>query len=81
MLTATITLEPDGRLGDDATLTIQGETTLIPARHSGGGILAPRRILEAIDARGYRAVKFWDNMRDHDGFCTVVVAPKPATEE
>lgn len=46
MQVATITVDAQGRLTEDSTLTIDGVTTLIPA-HSGGGWLAPRRIADA----------------------------------
>lgn len=74
MQVATITVDAQGRLTEDSTLTIDGVTTLIPA-HSGGGWLAPRRIADALAARGYRpATDYYSDLSGpRDGVLTIVV--------
>lgn len=74
MQVATITVDSQGRLTEDSTLTIDGVTTLIPA-HSGGGWLAPRRIADALAARGYRpATDYYSDLDGpRDGVLTIVV--------
>lgn len=76
MRVATITVDAQGRLTEDSTLTIDGVTTLIPA-HSGGGWLAPRRIADALAARGYRpATDYYSDLDGpRDGVLTIAVCP------
>jgi hypothetical protein len=62
---AELTTEPDGTLTADSTITVRSAAGLIiahvnvPERHSGGGILAPRRIGEALASAGYRQADDW----------------------
>lgn len=74
MQVATITVDAQGRLTEDSTLTIDGVTTLIPA-HSGGGWLAPRRIADALAARGYRpATDYYSDLDGpRDGVLTIYI--------
>ncbi|GAA0494211.1 hypothetical protein Ade02nite_20550 [Paractinoplanes deccanensis] len=43
-----------GNLKDGGTLTVEGVTYEIPDRAQRGGRFAPRRIIEALEAAGYK---------------------------
>lgn len=75
---ARITTCPEGRLADDSTLTVDGHTTPIPQRAEVGGRIAPRRIIEAPAARGYRpATNYHDDLGETDpgGWFDIAVVP------
>lgn len=72
---AFVTLDDGGVLGEHSTVTIDGQTQHIPARHSGG-VLAPKRILETVDKMGYYAPLYYDTLRDVEGGCAFEVVEK-----
>lgn len=53
-IVATITLSPEGILDAHSQIIIDGATYPIPEFAESGGALAPRRIVETLDAAGYR---------------------------
>jgi hypothetical protein len=74
MLIATVTTTSDGKLTDDSTCTINGQTIPVPTRVDGGGRLAPARIFAAVKALGYTTVDYYDTLRQYDGCVTIAVA-------
>lgn len=62
------------RLTDRSALVIEGREYPIPPLHSGGGVLAPRRIVEALSAAGYRpAGNNYQAALDYAGANTIAV--------
>ncbi len=78
---ARITTDADGRICDESTLTIDGHTTPIPQRAEFGGRMAPRRIIEALAARGYQpATNYYDDLINtaagyEGGYFDMAIAP------
>jgi len=79
MLIATITTDPDGRLTDDSTCTINGQTVPVPLRVPHAGRVAPARIVAAIQELGYTTIAadgsslYYGTLRRFDGCVTVAV--------
>lgn len=61
----------------NSTCTIDGQTVAVPRRTEVAGIVAPRRIIAAINALGYRPSggDYQRSLRTFDDHCTVEVEP------
>jgi hypothetical protein len=75
---ASITTDTGGRLTDDSTLCVDGQTTPVPTRAEVGGRFAPRRIVEALAERGYQpATNYYADLQPHDadGYLNIAIVP------
>ncbi|GGN39155.1 hypothetical protein FHR83_006780 [Actinoplanes campanulatus] len=73
---AYFTVDSDGRLPrQDGTIRVDGQDYLLPMKAQVGGFLAPRRILEGLQAAGWKPATDYYSDLDVDGPGSIRVVP------